>query len=182
MQISIVAIVDIVLLISLLFASIKGWHIGLAMRLAHLVALVISCVIANLCAASLKAYVGKSVIVPFLQERTGNAVSAVPYAQNGLELAAQGIAYYILYAIAFAILMVILGRLIRLLHIVDHIPVIGKINKAGGAIVGFLITFIILYVVGNAFFALIPQTILDGWGFTKEAMEKTYLLQIFADF
>ena len=51
MQISIVAIVDIILIVSLLFALIKGWHIGLAMRLAHLTALVISCVVANLCAA-----------------------------------------------------------------------------------------------------------------------------------
>ena len=64
----------------------------------------------------------------------------------------------------------------------QNIPVIGKINKAGGAIVGFLITFIILYVVGNALFTLLPQTMLDGWGFTKEAIAKTYLLQIFADF
>lgn len=182
MQISIVAIVDIILLISLLFAIIKGWHIGLAMRLAHLIALIASCAIANLCAASLKVYVGKTCIAPLLQQRAGNAVSTVPYAQNGIELVAQGIAYYLLYAIAFTIIMVILGRLIRLLHIVDHIPVIGKINKAGGAMAGFLITFIILYVVGNAFFVLIPQTVLDGWGFTKEAIEKTYVLQIFAHF
>ena len=87
-----------------------------------------------------------------------------------------------LFRSVFTIAMVILGRLIGLFHIVDHIPVIGKINKAGGAIVGFLITFIILYVVGNALFTLLPQTMLDGWGFTKEAIAKTYLLQIFADF
>lgn len=182
MQISIVAIVDIILIVSLLFAVIKGWHIGLAMRLAHFVALVVSCVIANLCAASLKTYVGNNWIVPLMQQKAGNTVSTLPYAQNGMELAAQGIAYYLLYAVAFTIAMVILGRLISLLHIVDHIPVIGKINKAGGAIVGFLITFIILYVVGNALFTLLPQTMLDGWGFTKEAIAKTYLLQIFADF
>ena len=117
-----------------------------------------------------------------MQKKAGNSVSSIPYAQNGMELAAQGIAYYLLYAIVFTIAMVILGRLIGLFHIVDHIPVIGKINKAGGAIVGFLITFIILYVVGNALFTLLPQTMLDGWGFTKEAIAKTYLLQIFADF
>ena len=182
MQISIVAIVDIILIVSLLFALIKGWHIGLAMRLAHFVALVVSCVVANLCAALLKVYVSNSWIVPLMQKKAGNSVSSIPYAQNGMELAAQGIAYYLLYAIVFTIAMVILGRLIGLLHIVDHIPVIGKINKAGGAIVGFLITFIILYVVGNALFTLLPQTMLDGWGFTKEAIAKTYLLQIFADF
>lgn len=68
MQISIVAIVDIILIVSLLFALIKGWHIGLAMRLAHLIALVISCVVANLCAASLKAYVSNSWIVPLMQK------------------------------------------------------------------------------------------------------------------
>ena len=176
MQISIVAIVDIILIVSLLFALIKGWHIGLAMRLAHFVALVVSCVVANLCAASLKVYVSNSWIVPLMQKKAGNSVCSIPYAQNGMELAAQGI------AIVFTIAMVILGRLIGLLHIVDHIPVIGKINKVGGAIVGFLITFIILYVVGNALFTLLPQTMLDGWGFTKEAIAKTYLLQIFADF
>ena len=92
MQISIVAIVDIILIVSLLFALIKGWHIGLAMRLAHLTALVISCVVANLCAASLKAYVSNSWIVPLMQKKAGNSVSSIPYAQNGMELAAQGIA------------------------------------------------------------------------------------------
>ena len=69
MQISIVAIVDIILIVSLLFALIKGWHIGLAMRLAHFVALVVSCVVANLCAASLKVYVSNSWIVPLMQKR-----------------------------------------------------------------------------------------------------------------
>ena len=85
MQISIVAIVDIILIVSLLFALIKGWHIGLAMRLAHFVALVVSCVVANLCAASLKVYVSNSWIVPLMQKKAGNSVCSIPYAQNGME-------------------------------------------------------------------------------------------------
>ena len=81
MQISIVAIVDIILIVSLLFALIKGWHIGLAMRLAHLIALVISCVVANLCAASLKAYVSNSWIVPLMHTKDNRRfpVLLIPY-------------------------------------------------------------------------------------------------------
>lgn len=182
MQVSVVTVVDIVMLISILFAVLRGWHIGLAMKLGHLIAIVASCIIAHFAATILKVSIGNTVVLPMIKDNAGEAFASLPFATDGMEFVAQGIAYYFLYAIIFIIAMIILSQAIKVLKIVDHIPVIGLVNKLGGAVIGFFIEFIVFYIICAFIFNLTPQTTLDSWGFTKEAIEKTYVLQAFVHF
>lgn len=182
MQVTIVTVIDIIMLVSILFAVIRGWHIGLAMKLAHLITIIASCIIAHFLATVLKVSVGNKVVLPMLSQKAGDTFSSLPFAEDGMEFMAQGIAYYFLYAIVFIIAMIVLSQAIKVVKIVDHIPVIGLINKIGGAIIGFFIEFIVFYIICAFVFHLTPQATLDSWGFTREAIEKTYVLQAFVNF
>ncbi len=83
------------------------------------------------------------------------------------------------FLISFIVLSVVFRWGLKLLNLVDRIPVIGFINHFGGAVCGFLISFILIYLLVNLVFGVIPQDILDGFGLTREAVRHSILLSAF---
>lgn len=80
---------------------------------------------------------------------------------------------------AFIVLSIICRYLVQVLRLVDKLPVVGTLDKFGGAVVGFVVAFIVLYFVINLFFDIVPQSTLDGMGWTKEAVQKTMFIKGF---
>lgn len=106
---------------------------------------------------------------------------AVAYitAISAAKLAPLQIGGLVVFSVVFLVVFAILRQVIKLLKIVDHIPVIGFVSHIGGALAGFLINFIIIYIICNIFFGIMPQELLDYWGLTKNAIEGSLLLQVF---
>ncbi len=149
MQFTVGTIIDIIMAVCILFAVVRGWQTGLVIKLAHLVAVIAACVLAAGMVTLLKGKTGGGIVLP---------------------LAA---------AVCFLIAVVILYHLIKALHLIDYIPVVGKLNKIGGAVVGFIAEFIFIYVICSILFGIIPQTMLDQWGLSEDVISQTYLLQAF---
>lgn len=86
---------------------------------------------------------------------------------------------YLLFGVVFVVALVVLYRMVGVLKLVDYIPVVGTLNKLGGAVIGFVVEFIFFFILGRILFGLIPM---DSWaqiGLTGEMIEKSYLLQAF---
>lgn len=86
---------------------------------------------------------------------------------------------YLVSSICFFVAVIVLYQVIRLLHIVDYVPILGKLNKAGGALVGFLTEFLFFYVICMVCFQLIPQSLWNQWGLTQDVVSNTWILQAF---
>lgn len=134
-------ILDIILAVFFLLAVIRGWYIGLAMRVAHLAVVIASVVVAYVLA---------------------HMLGVMP-----------------LFGMFFIIAVVILNQVAKVVKVVEWIPVVGTLNKAGGAILGFVLAFVVCYVLFRFLFETIPQEIWNQWGLTEEVIAKTYLLQAF---
>ena len=93
--------------------------------------------------------------------------------------AAGSMAYSIIFAVVFIIAAIILGHLAGVFKIASHLPVIGRLDRLGGAVAGFIISFIIIYLLSCIFFALVPKETLDGWGLTEKAVKNSLLLKAF---
>ena len=89
-----------------------------------------------------------------------------------------GLGREIVFVVAFIVLSIICRYLVQVLRLVDKLPVVGTLDKFGGAVVGFVV-FIVLYFVINLFFDIVPQSTLDGMGWTKEAVQKTMFIKGF---
>ena len=179
MQLTVGNWIDIAFAVCLLVAIIKGWHRGLVMKLAHLAAMLIAYALAYGIATSLKSQMGSKVILPMIEKKAGKEVLSIPYAKESITMAADNLAYYLIMAVSFFVILIILYQLIKVLHIVDYIPVIGKVNKLGGAVAGFLLEFLFLFMICAILSGVVPQTVLDQWGLTKDVISHTYLLQAF---
>ena len=83
------------------------------------------------------------------------------------------------FVVAFIVLSIICRYLVQVLRLVDKLPVVGTLDKFGGAVVGFVVAFVVLYFVINLFFDIVPQSTLDGMGWTKEAVQKTMFIKGF---
>lgn len=173
-------IIDIIMLVCFLFAIMRGWRIGLVIKLAHLAAVIASCALAHGIATILKSSVGSKFILPMLEEKAGEELEMIPYAREGISFVADSVAYYLISSICFIIALVLLYQLIKVLHIVDYVPVVGKVNKAGGAVVGFLVEFVVFYFIWTVIFNVTPQSILDQYGLTENVISHTFILQAFA--
>lgn len=79
----------------------------------------------------------------------------------------------------FVIVFAVCWKIAKLVKIVDWIPVVGTLDKLGGAIAGFFTAFLICYFLFFLLGTVIPQQVWDKWGLTKEVVDKTYLLQAF---
>ena len=86
-----------------------------------------------------------------------------------------GLGREIVFVVAFIVLSIICRYLVQVLRLVDKLPVVGTLDKFGGAVVGF----VVLYFVINLFFDIVPQSTLDGMGWTKEAVQKTMFIKGF---
>ena len=79
----------------------------------------------------------------------------------------------------FALLQFVLLRAIHVLKLVDHIPVLGTMNKLAGGVLGFFWVFILCILLGRVFFTYVPDSLRSQWGFTGKAVQQTVLLNAF---
>ncbi len=173
-----VTVLDVVILILFLQAIAVGYHRGLVVMAARLIALFVAYGVGQAVAQSMKSTVANQFIMPAILKKAGDGVFA-QMAEPALQTTAEGIAYSILFFVLFVILEIILMRCVNLLKLVDHIPVVGKVNKIGGAIVGFIWIFLILLLVSFVVGEVIPHSILKSWGITKKALDQSVFLGSF---
>lgn len=179
MQFTLGNVIDIVLAVLFLVAVFRGWCIGLAMKIGHLAALVGASILANVVANILKTTVSSQWVLPYLEQQAGAELHTSAELEQGISLVAENIAFYFLFSILFVVTMIIFRHLVAVLKLVDRIPVVGTLNKAGGALVGFLIEFIFFFILGRILFGMIPMESWAQVGLTKGMIEETYLLQAF---
>lgn len=171
--------IDIVLAVLFLVAVCRGWHIGLAMKVGNLAAMVGASITAGLGANLLKATVSRQWILPYLEQQAGKDFPGFRDVEQGISLVAENIAYYLLFGIIFVVAVVVFHHIVRVLKLVDYIPVVGTLNKAGGALAGFLVEFIFFFILGRILFGLIPMESWAQMGLTEEVIEAGYLLRAF---
>lgn len=171
-------VMDILLALIFLAAVCRGWHTGLVLKAGHLAAVVGASVIAGTAAGLLKGIVSSKWLIPFLIEKAESLPVAAEL-NKGVSVASEDIAFYLLFSIFFVIALLLLNRVVRLLKLVDHIPVVGTLNKAGGALVGFLVDFIFLFILGRVLFGVVPWEAWEQIGLTREMVASSYLLRAF---
>lgn len=80
--------------------------------------------------------------------------SAITAGVTALQGALEGIIHSVVYAVAFCLSLLVLTLLLRLitapLHLVDRLPVIGLLNRLGGAAVGLVLGVLICFLVAAA--------------------------------
>ena len=166
---------DICILLMMALAVWRGWSQGLVMKAAQLGVLISACIIASVSANLLKSKLGSGLILPLFQEKI--PLSGV--FEEEIASAADNFAWGIVYFVSFLIALLVLRHVVKILNLVEHIPVLGTINRLGGAIVGFTVAFVLLYVVCSLLFRMLPQTTMDEWGLTEEVIEKTHIFRVF---
>ena len=172
-------VIDIVLAVLFLVAICRGWHIGLAMKAGHLAALIGAGILANVGANILKTTVSSRWVLPYLEEQAKEGLYSVKGVEQGISLAAENIAYYIIFGIIFAVADIVLHHIVGMLKLVDYIPVVGTLNKLGGAVAGFLVEVIFFFILGRVLFSLIPMESWAQMGLTREMIDASYLLRAF---
>lgn len=85
------------------------------------------------------------------------------------------------FLVSYIVLSVVFRQVVKVLNLVDKIPVLGFINHFGGAVCSFMVSFILIYLIVTFVFMGIPQNILDGWGLTQEAVQHSVLLGAFCN-
>ncbi len=171
-------ILDVVLGIFFLLSVLVGYHRGLIVTLARVAAVAGAYMGAVLAATGLKSVLAESLLLPLLERQTGGSVF-VGFAGQALREAAEGIAYSLVFFIAFAILQFILFRLAGGLKTVDKIPVVGGLDKLGGAVLGFCWIFFLCLLLGNVFFTYVPKELRRDMGLGNKVVKKTVLLSVF---
>lgn len=87
-----------------------------------------------------------------------------------------GVGEELVFVVAFIVLSIAFHYLVLVLKLIDKIPVVETLDRFGGAVVSFVVAFIVLYFVVNLIFHGIPQEALDKWGWTEEAQQKTIFI------
>ena len=83
-----------------------------------------------------------------------------------------GLGREIVFVVAFIVLSIICRYLVQVLRLVDKLPVVGTLDKFGGAVVGFVVAFIVLYFVINLFFDIVT---VRGHVFAKN-LNRTFVI------
>jgi len=179
MKLDVADVIDFVLAVLFLVAICRGWHTGLAMKAGHLAALAGAGILAGVAANILKTAVSSQWVVPYLEKQAGEKLAAVDGLEEGISLAAENIAYHLLFGVIFVVALIVLRHIVGVLKLVDYIPVVGTLNKFGGAVIGFVAEFIFFFILGRILFGLIPMESWVQMGLTGEMIEGSYLLQAF---
>lgn len=87
-----------------------------------------------------------------------------------------GVGEEFVFVVAFIVLSIAFHYLVLVLKLIDKIPVVETLDRLGGAVVSFVVAFIVLYFAVNLIFHGIPQGTLDKWGWTKAAQQKTIFI------
>lgn len=175
---SITSYTDIVIAICILVSVLVGYHRGFLVTIARIVAMVASYIGAILAAEMLKKTLAQTLFVPMIRQELGNGAFA-DLAQEALLQTAEGIAYSVVFFVVFALLQFVLLCAIHVLKLVDHIPVLGTMNKLAGGVLGFFWVFILCILLGRVFFTYVPDSLRSQWGFTGKAVQQTVLLNAF---
>lgn len=175
---TITQILDLIIGILFLVSVLLGYYRGLVLTVARVVVMIAAYIGAKSLAVLSSGMLGQHIILPVLQRQAeGNLLGSL--VETAISDAAEGMAYSLVFFVAFIVLEFVLIRLAGGLKLVDHIPVVGKLNKIGGAIVGFLWIFLILLLLGNVFFTYVPKEMQHQMGFTKKAVQETVFLNVF---
>ena len=172
-------ILDVIILGLLVFSVIRGWYVGFVIKIGHVVALIAAGVCAGMIGEFGKKAVGIYVLMPVFKEKIEVSVVSAELVEKGAEAVCQNLAFYLLYAISFIVLLIVFMHLVNLLKIVDKIPVIGTLNKIGGLFAGFVAELIVLYLTGMILFGILPMSMWNHLGITQEVIEGTNLLRLF---
>ena len=148
---SITSYTDIVIAICILVSVLVGYHRGFLVTIARIVAMVASYIGAILAAEMLKKTLAQTLFVPMIRQGLGNGAFA-DLAQEALLQTAEGIAYSVVFFVVFALLQFVLLRAIHVLKLVDHIPVLGTMNKLAGGVLGFFLGIHSLYPAWQSVF------------------------------
>ncbi|MCX4327489.1 MAG: CvpA family protein [Lachnospiraceae bacterium] len=167
----IIKAIDIVIAILLIASVVSGYMTGLVTKAAQLASLVAAYFIASFAADLLSP--GLSGFINGKMEST--AMPAGAFVAD----TAESIVHHAVFTIIFIISFIILRHAANIFKITSHLPVIGKLDRIGGAIAGFLVNFIIIYIICSLFFGIMPQDMLDNIGLTKKAIRDSVLLQAF---
>lgn len=171
-------IVDLVIGLLFLVSVVTGYHRGLVITLVRIAALAVSYIGAAAVAKTTGDVLGRTVVLPILKKSLeGSPAGVIP--EQMLMEAVDGIAYSLLFFLIFSVLQVIFLLLVRMLKPVDKLPVVGKLNKLGGAVFGFLWVFILCLLLGNVFFTYVPKQVRRQMGLGKRAVQETVLLNVF---
>jgi hypothetical protein len=177
---NVVQIVDFVIGCFFILSVFVGYRRGFVVTIAGIVAMVTSYIVAGGIAAGGKSLLAQYVLLPFLNQKTGSGLFADLAKETVLQMS-QGIAYAILFFVSFGVLEFVLFRFVSALKLVKKIPVIGWLDKVGGAVLGFLWVFLLCTFLGSVFFQYVPGSIRHQWGFTQKAVEHTIFLNVFAE-
>lgn len=161
-----------------LLSVFLGYHRGLVLTVARVAAMAAAYIGARSLAVLSSGMLARQFILPGLQDRLENNLLN-GLAEAALTESAEGIAYSFVFCVALFVLEFVLLRLINGFRLLDDIPVVGKLNKLGGAVVGFLWVFLLCLLVGNVFFTYIPKELQHKMGFTEKAVQETVLLNVF---
>lgn len=165
-------IIDIVIAVLFMISILSGWFQGLIMKVASLMVVIISYIFAGVLSKIISPYIAK-----VLSEQISS--ETVWIAKKSIKAVSEAFSYTVIFTIAFFLIGLVFRRLIKILKIVDHLPVIGFVNRLGGAIVGFLVTFILIYIIVSFLFMILPQNELNSIGLTKKVIENTIFLSVF---
>lgn len=170
---------DIIIAVILLIGIIRGWMIGLAIKVGQVLALIASCLTAHIAGILFQKSVGK-ILIRYVLKGHEDGIFSAQIVKHGMRAFSYALAYKLIFMIVLFIALLVFHLLIQLLKIVDRIPVVGTLNKFGGALLGLVTEFIIIYIICAVLFVLIPQKTLNKAGLTTEVIRETTLLEFFA--
>lgn len=84
-----------------------------------------------------------------------------------------------LSGVFFVIALFVFWQVVKLVKIVDFIPLVGTLDKLCGALAGFLIAFLLCFFLIGFLGDVISQKMWNEWGLSQKAIKETYLLRIF---
>src|SRR5699024_3956259 len=129
--------IDLILLVLLLFGFLMGLKRGFILQSFHLIGFIVAFVVAAVYYDTIAAKL--SLWIPYPELSSDNEWAAF------LQSAPLEKAFY--YAIAFAIIKIILQIIASMLDFVASLPILNSINQIAGAILGFLEIYLIIFVV-----------------------------------
>lgn len=147
--------ITIILLLFLLFGFLMGLKRGFILQLFHLAGFIIAFIAAVMYYSKLAPKLALWIPYPELSDSSwADFLQAMP-----LE---KGFYNAIAFAIIFFAVKIILQIIASMLDFVTKLPVLNSVNKLGGAVLGFvevyLILFVILYIL-----ALTPMANVQSW-------------------
>lgn len=173
-------ILDILLLLVIIFCIFNGWRQGLIIAVFNIVGYIFSIYMARAFAPKITAYlITNTEISKYIETILSSFIGDINALDLGTGIISGVASNTILNLIAFGLIFAMSGIIIsiikRFLSGINRIPVIGKLNRIGGAIIGIgnalILTFIVLA------FTYFIATTTDNKELSK-AIENTILIDV----